>query len=132
MRKIKYILYFSKTHQTARFMEKLQVEFPTANIVRIIDPQKMEMLAPYVLFTPTYNFGKVPKETQEFLEAHDNYKYMRAVASNGNRNWGAENFAKSGELISKQYQVPLLHKFELRGNSEDIRIVKEALVKLGY
>ena len=42
---------------------------------------------------------------------------MFAVVSSGNRNWG-RNYARAGEYISDDYNVPLLMKFELHGSPE--------------
>ncbi|GAA3734096.1 class Ib ribonucleoside-diphosphate reductase assembly flavoprotein NrdI [Salinicoccus jeotgali] len=71
---------------------------------------------PFILVTSTYGFGGVPNEVKAFLEVNNDL--MRAVASSGNRNWG-ENFARAGEDISENYNVPLLMKFELHGNQKD-------------
>ncbi|UXU70541.1 class Ib ribonucleoside-diphosphate reductase assembly flavoprotein NrdI [Mammaliicoccus sciuri] len=75
----------------------------------------------YILITPTYNFGEVPEEVNAFLENHN--KDMIAVMSAGNRNWG-QNFAKSGETISKKYNVELIGKFEMMGTQSDVEVLK--------
>lgn len=54
---------------------------------------------------------------------------MEGVASSGNRNWGA-NFGKAGELISKQFMVPLLLKFELSGTKRDVEIFEQEVAKI--
>ena len=43
-----------------------------------------------------------------------NAHLLLGVAVSGNKVWG-DNFAKSADTISKQYQVPILHTFELSG-----------------
>ena len=37
----------------------------------------------------------------------------------GNKNWG-NRFAKAAEIISEQYNAPLLMKIELHGNTKDL------------
>lgn len=44
---------------------------------------------------------------------------MIAVMSTGNRNWG-QNFAKSGETISNNYNVELIGKIEMMGTKLDV------------
>lgn len=105
------IVYDSMTGNVARFISKLQ----NYEVFKISDLKKISK--PYILVTYTTGFGEVPKTTLAFLES--NKENMIAVASSGNRNWGA-NFAKSGEIISSMYNVPLLLKFELSGTRSDL------------
>ncbi len=79
---------------------------------------------PFVLITYTTGFGEVPKEVETFLS--NSYPFLKAVIGSGNRNWGA-NFCKGAKSISKKYNVPLLHEFELSGTREDIRIVTDKI-----
>ena len=51
-----------------------------------------------------------------------NSKNMIGVISTGNKNWGA-NYGLAGNKISKEYDVPLLHKLELSGSKKDKEIV---------
>lgn len=74
---------------------------------------------PYILITYTFGFGEVPNLVKLFLSK--NADLMRAVAVSGNRNWG-EHFGGAGDVIARQYNVPLLHKFELSGTQEDVEI----------
>lgn len=106
------IVYYSKTNNTERFINKLQ-----STSVSISDYNGKDK---YILLTPTYFFGEIPKKVTDFLETHS--KNMVGVISTGNKNWG-ENFAKAGDKISDIYNVPLLHKMELSGNKKDIEIV---------
>ena len=71
----------------------------------------------YILITPTIGFGKVPEDVERFLK--ENYKYLKGVVGSGNKNWG-NRFAKASEIISEQYNVPLLMKIELHGNTKDL------------
>ena len=49
----------------------------------------------------------------------ENHKHLRGVVGSGNKNWG-NRFAKASEIISEQYNVPLLMKIELHGNTKDL------------
>ncbi|GIN24328.1 protein NrdI [Bacillus licheniformis] len=82
---------------------------------------------PFVLITYTTGFGEVPKTTEMFLEK--NAHLLLGVAASGNRVWG-DNFAKSAEKISKQYQVPILGKFELSGTAKDVELFTQEVERV--
>ena len=108
------IVYYTKTKQTEKFVSKL-LEAIDIQSIKIQDELIVD--TPFILLTPTYFFGEVPKEVTEFL--HHNHNNLVAVMSSGNKNWGG-NFAKSGETISKEYNVELIGKYELAGNNQDV------------
>src|SRR5699024_7568192 len=91
------IVYYTKTKQTEKFVSKL---LEAIDIQSIKIQEELIVDTPFILLTPTYFFGEVPKEVTEFL--HHNHNNLVAVMSSGNRNWGG-NFAKSGETISREY-----------------------------
>lgn len=105
------IIYYSLTGNVRYFVETYFGD--TRPIYSIEDD--IELPDKYVLFTPTYHFGEVPSAVQEWLT--DNSEAMIGVVASGNRNWG-KNFGKAGDIISNTYGVPLIAKFELRGNDE--------------
>ena len=111
------ILYASRTGNVKRFVDKLNMR--TMNIVEC-----SEINEPYVLIAFTTGFGEIPAEIEEFLNRGDNAKYLRGVASSGNRNWGSK-FAKSADIISEKYNVPIILKFELSGVKGDVEKFKE-------
>ena len=76
----------------------------------------------YILITPTFGFGEVPVAVSKFLK--ENYKYLKGVVGSGNKNWG-ERFANAAEIISSEYNIPLLMKIELHGNKKDISDFKK-------
>lgn len=119
------IVYFTKTKQTEKFVSKLLKEI---NIETIKIHEGLIVNTPFILLTPTYYFGEVPIEVTEFL--HHNNNNLVAVMSSGNRNWG-QNFAKSGETISKKYNVELIGKYELAGNNQDIERLVSYINKWG-
>lgn len=81
---------------------------------------------PFVLVTFTTGLGLVPSTTNDFLNLSG--ENMVGVASSGNRNW--KTFAKAAEIISEQYKVPVIHRFELSGTNRDVDIFLEGLRKI--
>lgn len=91
---------------------------------------------PYILVTPTYDFGKVPEKVMTWLHEDTNEYYgdmpgvpkpnnvfMEGVIGSGNRNSG-QYYGQAAVTISEKYGVPLIAKFELKGNekvAEEIR-----------
>lgn len=112
------LIYYSRFKNTEKMLKKLDMNIPKANI------NDYDGVSKYVLVTPTYGFGEVPQEVKIFLERH--YKNMTAVISSGNRNWGTA-FANAGEIISKDYNVPLLMKYELTGMNDDIKNLRRVI-----
>ena len=110
------IVYYSFTNNTQAFIEKYFEDYETMSI------EEGSVDCPFLLITPTYDFGQIPAAVEEWLD--DNHQHMVGVVSNGNRNWG-EMYARAGDLISDRYNVPLILKIELRGNEEDSKIIKE-------
>lgn len=104
------IAYDSRTGNVGRFVAKLPVRS-----VRIREDLTMD--EPFVLVTYTTGFGNVPEKVLHFLKRNGNR--LIGVAASGNRNWGA-NFARSADLISGMYEVPVLGKFELSGTARDV------------
>lgn len=86
-----------------------------------------EVNEPFVIVTGTVKFGETPEPVLNFLRSHSNY--LVGVASSGNRNWG-ERFAKAGHNISQEFNVPLLLKFELRGQNKDVKLFNERIDQL--
>ncbi len=76
------------------------------------------------LVTRSFNFGEIPKTTYDFLKTFHNRVIGTAVS--GNRNWGT-NFGKAGEVIEKEFGIPLVTKFEMGGFDNDIKKTKNFL-----
>lgn len=77
---------------------------------------------PYLLFTYTDGLGEVPQKVRQFLDR--NGKYCRGVIVSGNSNFGHHVFGAAGDVIAKQWQVPLVRKIDLRGFSEDYEAIQ--------
>lgn len=107
------VVYYTLTGNIRRFITGCQLN-DTAELKD--EAVKQIITEPFILITPTVGFGEIPEAVKTFLTY--NYANLVAVASSGNKNWGA-NYALAGELISRQYNVPLLMKFELHGTDTD-------------
>jgi protein involved in ribonucleotide reduction len=119
------IAYISITGNTIRFVNKLKEKLPNCEFVRVMRKWKID--EPFILITPTINFGQLPIHTKELLDTSSNK--LLAVVGSGNRNWG-NNFCKGAVDISKAYNVPLLHKYEMSGMSEDVEIVANKIKEI--
>lgn len=114
------IVYDSLTGNVDRFVKK--TGYQTIKIY-----QDLHVNEPFILVTYTFGFGDVPQSTKTFLES--NARLLMGVASSGNKNWG-DNFARSAEVISKQFGVPIVLKFELSGTSKDVERFKQEVEKI--
>ncbi|HFK1435031.1 TPA: class Ib ribonucleoside-diphosphate reductase assembly flavoprotein NrdI [Bacillus cereus] len=119
------IAYASLTNNVKSFVERLKEELPEAKVVKI--DKDTVINEKFVLITYTTGFGQVPKEVVSMLKK--NRENIVAVAGSGNRNWGSDNFCRATDIISQQYNVPLLHKFEVRGLKSDVDIVATKIKK---
>lgn len=114
------IVYYSISGNTKAFAHRFNADGHEVVPVRMAKG----ITRPFVLFTPTYNFGEIPAPVRRFL--NENGRYMQSVVSFGNKNWG-EGFAKAGDKVSELYVVPLLLKVEMRGGDREYNVVKEKL-----
>lgn len=123
------IVYFSSaTNNTQRFADKLG--FPAERIPLLPRDGFLTVDYDYVLIVPTYGGGTeggaVPKQVIKFLNDESNRSLCRGVIASGNTNFG-EGYCLAGSIISRKVKVPLLYKFELLGNREDVVKVQEGL-----
>lgn len=85
---------------------------------------------PYILMTPSYGSprtkGHTPKPVVEFLKT--NHEHMVGVLASGNTNFG-EDYCKAGYNISRRFQVPLLWRIDLRGNTDDIDTIDRGIAE---
>lgn len=104
------------TGNVKRFIQKTGLEATQ------ITKESIKVNKPFVLVTYTIGIGQVPPIVADFLD--ENNEYLVGVAVSGNRIWGT-NFGKAGDIISKEFNIPLLLKFELSGLESDIQKFKE-------
>lgn len=116
------IVYDSKTGNVKRFVQKLDMECIQ------ITPD-LEIDEPFILVTYTTGFGQTPQATQQFLATKGHL--LQAVVSSGNMNWGTR-YGLAADHIAKQYEVPILMKFELSGTSKDVMMFKQEVSRIVY
>ena len=129
------VVYFSSvTENTRRFVEKL--DLPNVRIPLYRNEEPLIVNEPYVLVCPTYGGGAsmthqnsrpVPVQVIRFLNNEHNRSLIRAVVAGGNSNFGSD-FGLAGEIIARKCHVPYVYRFELMGNPEDVRILREGLL----
>lgn len=109
----------------------------TGNVCSIIDrlalPNKeiqvgVHVAEPFLLFTYTDGLGQVPAVVTSFMEQH--HKWCKGVIVSGNSNFGAANFCGAGDALSKQYNIPIIRKIELRGFASDDQAIKDYYEKV--
>lgn len=130
------VVYFSSaTENTHRFVRKLHL--PSARIPLRKSEPPLVVNEPYVLVCPTYGGGvsiaggtprPVPVQVIRFLNNPHNRSLLKAVISGGNSNFGTD-FGKAGDVIAAKTGVPYVYRFELMGNDEDVRLVREGLLE---
>lgn len=108
------IYYFSRTGNLEKFAGKLRKK-GYENVYQFNEETKVDR--PFVIVASTIYFGEVPIEYKKFLK--ENNKYLIGVSGSGNRNWG-RNFAIAADIIAEKYNVPIISKFELSGNTHDL------------
>jgi len=109
------VYYYSFTGNIRRFLANAGIEAQPISA-------SLTVSEPFVLVTNTLGFGEAPAPVAAFLR--NNHEYLVGVAGSGNRNWGG-NYAKAADLISEQYNVPIVCKFELAGTEEDAKYFTE-------
>ena len=111
------VVYYTLTGNIPRFLSKCKIGGQSIEIIETIDQ-------PFILVTNTLGFGEVPAPVSRFLAR--NYKYLVAVAASGNKNFG-KMFALAADRIADEYNVPIIHKFELSGTNEDVKLFTERM-----
>lgn len=121
------IVFFSKTHNTERFIEK--VGFESLEGLEAVKGYENDIYQePFILITYTTGFGEVPKEVKKFV--NHNKDFIQGVVSSGNRNWGTL-FGAAGDEIAQRCNVPLLMKFELAGTLLEVNKFRNLLINKG-
>ena len=112
------IYYLSVTGNTRRFVEKLGAEYKRQSI----KDENLTLEENSVFIFPTIGFGQPPAAAVDFLEK--NSRYISYLVGSGNRNWGTA-FAAGADKLSRQFNIPVLMKFELQGTDETLALFKE-------
>jgi protein involved in ribonucleotide reduction len=130
------IVYFSSVSEnTHRFVARLGDAASAPVRIPIHASAETPLITePFLLVTPTYGGGSrrgadVPKQVIRFLNVPENRSLLRGVIASGNTNFGAD-FCRAGDVIAMKCNVPVLHRFELLGTSEDISAVQSLMEKI--
>ena len=113
------IVYASRTGNVQNLIEKLGVENPIK-----IGEGENTISEDYIIFTYTDGYGEVPYEVEEFLKV--NSANLKGVVVSGSTSFG-EAFCGAGDVISTEYNVPVLYKVEESGTDEDVEKIKEII-----
>lgn len=123
------VFFSSVSENTLRFIQKLDV--PALRIpLKTSDAAEFSVDEDFILVTPTYGDGNVPKQVIKFLNLERNRVRCKGVIGSGNRNFH-DVFAKAADVIAYKLEIPVLYKFELAGTPEDIEKVTEGLNAFG-
>ena len=85
--------------------------------------------SPYVLACPTYDQprgGFTPRPVQQFLEEHA--RLMVGVLGVGNLNF-QEYYCQAAIDISKQHNVPIVHRIDIMGTVDDYRTIDAGMTR---
>jgi protein involved in ribonucleotide reduction len=123
------LIYFSNVSEnTKRFVAKLGE--PATRIGVLPTDAPVIATEPYVLIVPTYGLGNdgkaVPKQVLKFLAIAENRELLRGVVGAGNTNFGSD-YGMAARKIAAKCGVPLLHRFEILGTTDDVRVVLERM-----
>lgn len=127
------IIYFSNiSNNTNKFVQKLNWE---GEVHRIPTKGTAEfhLSNQYVLICPSYGeagHGHIPPQVRKFLSNEANRILCVGVIGAGSLNFG-EEYAMAGKVIATKLNVPLLYKFDLAGNTEDVQKVTTGLLEFG-
>ena len=106
----------------------------TRRVAEALDTDTVELAeydgtSPYVLMCPTYDQprgGFTPRPVQTFLDKHAHL--MVGVAGAGNRNFG-EHYCQAAIDISKQHNVPIVHRIDIMGTVDDYRTIDAGMAQ---
>jgi protein involved in ribonucleotide reduction len=127
------IIYFSNvSNNTTKFVQKLGWKGEVHRIP-LKGTAELHLSNQYVLICPSYGeagHGHVPPQVRKFL-ANETYRTLCVgVIGAGSLNFG-EEYAIAGDMIAAKLNVPLLYKFDLAGNTEDVQKVTTGLLEFG-
>lgn len=99
------------------------------NLPNIEIKEGLSIKAPFILATYTDGLGAIPSVVEQFMKK--NYSHCFGIIVSGNRNFGAM-FGAAGDLLAKQYDIPLICKIDLRGQQRDYARIEQFINEKGY
>lgn len=109
------IAFASRTGNVRYIVSKLSAEHIEISDDLIVD-------TPYLLITYTDGFGTIPGKVSNFLEK--NASLCKGVVVSGNTNFGNTAYGAAGDKIAEMYQIPLIRKLDMRGNTQDYAAIQ--------
>ncbi|WP_429971578.1 class Ib ribonucleoside-diphosphate reductase assembly flavoprotein NrdI [Fructilactobacillus sp. Tb1] len=142
-------LYISIAGNTRNFAENLadyakeqhaqDANLPLVNITEISDQTDFaNETEPYFASVPTYLDGGdgigsgvtelMTNTLGEYIGYKDNAKACLGIIGSGNKNFNAQ-YCLTAKRYSKQFNVPFLADFELRGTDRDVKRIYDDLIE---
>lgn len=112
------VVYLSVTGNTEYFVKQTNLD-----LVRLELNEYQVVSEPYVLVIPSYEEHVMPEVIdtfRDFLEDEENRKNCIGIFAGGNVNFGEKLFGVTGKTIAREFDIPLLHTFELMGSKTDV------------
>ena len=109
------VYWSSNSGGTRRVAEALNTE--------TVELAEYDGKSPYVLACPTYDQprgGFTPRPVTQFLEKYAHL--MVGVCGTGNLNF-QEHYCQAAIDISKQHNVPIVHRIDIMGTEDDYRTI---------
>lgn len=144
------LLYISISGNTRSFAKRIQQhseikhqenpDFPIIQLKEIHDnsPFEKEEL-PYFVSLPTYLEGGngidngdqeiLTESMHEYIEYADNAALCLGIIGSGNKNFGHQ-YCLTAKQYAKQFEVPFIADFELRGNPKEIETIYQTLATI--
>ena len=112
-------IYASRTGNVEKLIQSLGLEAK-----KLADgTEKAE--GEFILFTYTDGRGIVPPVVEQFLK--ENHSLLKGVVVSGNMQRHGDTFCAAGEIIAKEYQVPVIAQVDGAGNEWDYRQIRSHL-----
>ena len=115
------VYWSSNSGGTRRVAEALNTE--------TVELAEYDGKSPYVLACPTYDQprgGFTPGPVQQFLEKYAHL--MVGVCGTGNLNF-QEHYCQAAIDISKQHNVPIVHRIDIMGTVDDYRTIDAGMTQ---
>lgn len=82
----------------------------------------------FILITPTYGLGMVPREAKKLCKKSGHL--LQGVVGSGRHSYGEKNYCRAARKISEQYNVPIICLFEDDGTPEDVYACNERIEQI--
>lgn len=114
------LVYMSLSGNVRKFVKEVgwdSLEFSYSNPFLNVDKE-------YMLVMPSYS-DEITDIVSDFIDYGDNLKHLVAIIGSGNMNFGKDGYCFNASEIAKEYNKPLIFKFEHSGDSDIENFKKE-------